>query len=101
MQLNAIKPAPRITSTPGTGNGIKGICKHGPNQMRNLGVRAIAAVTRPVSVVITKINKCGGDQKVSKKMGEMPDAIPQFSQSSRSKEQDKGEPQEPIGPDQI
>src|SRR5260370_30013812 len=67
VQLNAIKPPPRITSEPGIGNGINGMRKLGPNQMRSLGVKAIPAVSRLVSVVITKIKKCGGDQKVSKK----------------------------------
>src|SRR5882762_8950722 len=67
VQLNATKPLPRITSEPGTMNGINGTRKLGPNQMRSLGVKAIAAATRLVSAVIAKIKKCGSDQKVSKR----------------------------------
>src|SRR6266581_7176159 len=43
--------------------------------------------------------KVWGRPECIKAVGEMPDAIPQFPQGSRTKEQDKGEPEESIGPD--
>src|SRR5260370_9959967 len=66
VQLNAIKPPPRITSEPGIGNGINGMRKLGPNQMRSLGVKAIPAVSSLVTLATTHIKKSRGNHKESK-----------------------------------